>query len=78
MGCIGAFVLLQVLSYVANVRVESGRSASLESMRLENNGSIDAVAEMGGTMFCLIKHEISFRKSKIIVMENHIFMLSHP
>ena len=28
-GCIGAFVLLQVLSYVANVRVESGRSASL-------------------------------------------------
>ena len=54
-GCIGAFVLLQVLSYVANVRVESGRSASLESMRLENNGSIDAVAEMGGTMFCLIK-----------------------
>lgn len=51
MGCIGAFVLLQVLSYVANVRVESGRSASLESMRLENNGSIDAVAEMGGRCF---------------------------
>lgn len=78
MGCIGAFVLLQVLSYVANVRVESGRSASLESMRLENNGSIDAVAEMGGTMFCLIKTRNLVPEKQDYRYGNHIFMLSHP
>lgn len=54
-GCFGVFFLLQILSYVASVRTESGRGASMESVRIENNGAVDAVAEMGGTMFCLIK-----------------------
>lgn len=54
-GCLGAFLLLQILSLVANFRVESDKGASLSSVKLENNGAVDAIAEMGGTMFCLIK-----------------------
>lgn len=54
-GCFGVFFLLQILSYVASVRTDSGRGASMESVKIENNGAVDAVAEMGGTMFCLIK-----------------------
>lgn len=54
-GCFGVFFLLQILSYVASVRTDSGRGVSKESVKIENNGAVDAVAEMGGTMFCLIK-----------------------
>lgn len=46
---------MQILSYVASVRTDSGRGLSKESVKIENNGAVDAVAEMGGTMFCLIK-----------------------
>ena len=54
-GCLGGFCFLQILSYVAEVRVESNRSVNVESIQLEENRAVDAIAEMGGTMFCLIK-----------------------
>lgn len=54
-GIVGAFVMLQVLAFVAIVRTEVGRSASMEGIKVENNAAVDAVAEMGGTMFCLVK-----------------------
>lgn len=55
LGVIGAFLFLQVLSFVASVRTEGGRTASMSEMKIENNAAVDAVAEMGGSMFCLIK-----------------------
>lgn len=55
LGCVGSFFFLQILSYIADVRVDSNRSVKIESMQLEENGAVDAIAEMGGTMFCLIK-----------------------
>lgn len=54
-GFLGVFLLLQVLTFVAAVRGESQRSASLKEISIDNNAAIDAIAEMGGTMFCLIK-----------------------
>lgn len=55
LGCFGLFFLMQVLSYVANVRTDAGREVNIESIELENNGAVEAIAEMGSTMFCLIK-----------------------
>lgn len=54
-GVVGIFFLLQVLALVASVRTEGGRSARIEGVKVENNAAIDAIAEMGSTMFCLIK-----------------------
>lgn len=54
-GAFGTFTLLQVLAYVANVRGDSGRSASMSDVQIENNAAVDAIAEMGGSMFCLIE-----------------------
>lgn len=54
-GFFAVFAMLQVLSFVGSVRTERGRSASLEGLKFENNAAIDAIAEMGGSMFCLIK-----------------------
>lgn len=54
-GAAGALFLLQVLSFISNVRNEGGRSASIDGLKIENNAAVDAIAEMGGTMFCLIK-----------------------
>lgn len=54
-GLVGVFLLLQVLSYIASVRTEGGRSANVEGLKVENNAAVDALAEMGGSMFCLIK-----------------------
>ena len=56
-GVVGGFFLLQILAVVANVRTDAGRSASVSEVKLENNGAVDAVAEMGSTMFCLIKSQ---------------------
>lgn len=55
LGVVGAFLFLQVLSFVASVRTEGGRAASMSDMKIENNAAVDAVAEMGGSMFCLIE-----------------------
>jgi len=54
-GIVGVIFLLQVLAYIGEVRVERGRATSLEGMKIEKNAAVDAVAEMGGSMFCLIK-----------------------
>lgn len=54
-GTLSVFIILQLLSYVASVRTEEGRSASFEGIKFENNAAVDAVAEMGSSMFCLIK-----------------------
>lgn len=54
-GIIGAFFLLQVLAFVGHSRVESNRSANITETAIENNAAVDAVAEMGSTMYCLIK-----------------------
>ena len=54
-GLLGGFALLQVLAYVGETRTDGGRSASIEGIKVENNAAVDAVAEMGSTMFCLIK-----------------------
>lgn len=54
-GLAGVFLLLQILSYIASVRTEGGRSTNVEGIKLENNAAVDALAEMGGSMFCLIK-----------------------
>lgn len=55
LGVVGAFMFLQVLSYVASVRTEGGRSTSISEIKVENNAAVDAIAEMGCSMFCLIK-----------------------
>lgn len=54
-GVCGIFILLQILAIVAKTRVDRGHSASIEQMKFDNNAAVDAIAEMGGTMFCLIK-----------------------
>ena len=54
-GVFGVFALLQVLAFVAQVRVEGNRNSSKMELRVENNAAVDAVAEMGGTMYCLVK-----------------------
>lgn len=55
LGALGAFFFLQVLSFVGSVRTEGHRTANLDGMKVENNAAVDAIAEMGGTMFCLVK-----------------------
>lgn len=52
-GIVGSFILLQVLAFIAQARVEGIGTAT--KMKVENNAAVDAIAEMGGTMFCLIK-----------------------
>ena len=52
-GILGTFLLLQILAFVAQVRVN--RNANNTELKVENNAAVDAVAEMGGTMYCLIK-----------------------
>lgn len=54
-GVIGALFLLQILAYVGNTRTEGGRSLSITEMETGGNAAVEAVAEMGGSMFCLIK-----------------------
>lgn len=54
-GLAGVFLLLQVLSYIGSVRTEGGRSVNVKGIKVENNATVDALAEMGGSMFCLIK-----------------------
>lgn len=54
-GAIGGLFFLQLLSYIADVRVERDQSISVEAINLEKNGAVDAIAEMGSSMFCLIK-----------------------
>lgn len=54
-GVAGSFVLLQVLAFVGNIRTQSGRTVSMEGAKIENNAAVDAIAEMGGTMYCQIK-----------------------
>ncbi len=54
-GFVGAFALLQVLAYVGETRTDGNRAASLDGIKVENNAAVDALAEMGTTMFCLIK-----------------------
>lgn len=54
-GTLSVFIILQLLSYVASVRTEKGRTASFEGIKFENSAAVDAIAEMGGSMFCLIK-----------------------
>ena len=56
-GAIGVFLLLQVLAIVANIRGSGLNAASKKEVKVENNAAVDAVAEMGGTMYCLIKTE---------------------
>lgn len=56
LGIFGMFFLLQVLTFVATVRVDGVRTVNFEEMnKVDNNAAVDAIAEMGGTMFCLIK-----------------------
>lgn len=54
-GVLGGFILLQVLSFVASTRTEGGRTANINNVEMESNAAVDALAEMGGSMFCLIK-----------------------
>lgn len=54
-GGIGALLLLQVLAYIANIRTEEGRNIGFDGIKIESNAAVDAIAEMGGTMFCQIK-----------------------
>lgn len=54
-GVLGGILLLQVLAYVGTVRTDSSRKADLGGVQLEQNAAVDAIAEMGGSMFCLIK-----------------------
>lgn len=56
-GAVGICLLLQVLAIVASFRSSGLNAASKEGVKIENNAAVDAVAEMGGTMFCLIKTE---------------------
>jgi oligosaccharide repeat unit polymerase len=56
-GAVGICFLLQVLAIVASFRSSGLNAASKEGVKIENNAAVDAVAEMGGTMFCLIKTE---------------------
>lgn len=55
LGIFGAFFLLQILAYVGSARSEHGRSSNFNELKFEDNAAIDAIAEMGSTMFCLIK-----------------------
>lgn len=54
-GCFATFMLLQLLAFIAKVRVEGFSASSGKNVKIENNAAIDAIAEMGSTMFCLIK-----------------------
>lgn len=54
-GVLGVFFLLQILSFVASTRTEGGRTANVNNLEIENNAAVDALAEMGSSMFCLIK-----------------------
>lgn len=54
-GILGAFFLLQILAYVGSSRSELGRSTNFNEVKFEDNAAVDAIAEMGSTMFCLIK-----------------------
>lgn len=56
-GVFASFFLLQILTFVANTRTESNRSVNFDGFKVENNAAVDAIAEMGGTMFCLIKSQ---------------------
>lgn len=55
LGLVGAFLMLQVLAFVGTVRTEGSRTTNLDGFKVENNAGVEAVAEMGSTMFCLIK-----------------------
>lgn len=55
LGALGVFLLLQILSFVGSVRTEGHRVASLDEIKVEDNAAVDAVAEMGATMFCLVE-----------------------
>lgn len=54
-GVAGVILLLQLLSFVGATRGQSGRSATMEDIKIEDNAAVNAIAEMGGSMFCLIK-----------------------
>lgn len=54
-GVAGIFLLLQVLSFVGATRNQGDRSATMDDIKIEDNAAVDAIAEMGGSMFCLIK-----------------------
>lgn len=54
-GVIGGIFLLQILAYVGSTRTEGGRSLSMAEMESGSSAAVDALAEMGGSMFCLIK-----------------------
>lgn len=54
-GVFGIFLLLQILTFIANIRSEKGRTVNISNIKFESKAAADAVAEMGGTMFCLIK-----------------------
>lgn len=56
-GVVGGYFLLTLLAVVANVRTNAGRDFSFSEIKLENKDAVNAVAEMGGTMFCLIKSQ---------------------
>ena len=40
---------------MGTVRTEGSRTTNLDGFKVENNAGVEAVAEMGSTMFCLIK-----------------------
>lgn len=52
---VGGFFLLQILSAVANIRNEGLSNVGKEGLQIEDNAAVEAIAEMGGTMFCQIK-----------------------
>lgn len=54
-GVVGVILLLQVLSFVGATRTQGGRSVTVDDIKIEDNAAVDAIAEMGGSMFCLIK-----------------------
>lgn len=54
-GTFGVLLLLRVLSFIGEVRMQESRTLDYDGTKIESNAAFDAIAEMGGSMFCLIK-----------------------
>lgn len=54
---VGAFFFLSILSYISTTRSGNNRQVSVEGLEISTNGAVDAIGEMGGSMFCLIESQ---------------------
>lgn len=73
--CIVALSFLSLLSLVGNMRTSKSRSIDdYISSNKNQNGAIEAIAEMGGSMFCLIKTQKIVPEREDTGMENLIYI----